>query len=108
MLIREIDRIYESETWYDIPVDKIQKISKILLEHQDYNNSKNYVTKDNFQMVNQLSNVIENKVSNLPANTSLKIKAADTLLSHKYMNEVDEDERKYYEGGNNDWIPCRC
>ena len=96
-VIREIDRIYESETWYDIPVDKIQKISKILLEHQDYNNSKNYVTKDNFQMVNQLSNVIENKVSNLPANTSLKIKAADTLLSHKYMNEVDEDERKYYE-----------
>ena len=63
----------------------------------NYNNSKNYVTKDNFQMVNQLSNVIENKVSNLPANTSLKIKAADTLLSHKYMNEVDEDERKYYE-----------
>ena len=48
-------------------------------------------------MVNQLSNVIESKVSNLPANTSLKIKAVDTLLSHKYMNEVDEDERKYYE-----------
>ena len=96
-ITNDIDRIYESETWYAIPVEKIRKVAKLLLEHEGYNKSKDFVSKDNFQIVNQLSNVIGSKVPALQSNASLKVKAADTLLSHTYMNKVDKDTRHYYE-----------
>ena len=96
-ITKDVDRIYESETWYAIPVEKVRKVAKLLLEHEQYNKSKDFVSKDNFQIVNQLSNVIGSKVLALQSNASLKVKAADTLLSHTYMNKVDKDTRHYYE-----------
>ena len=62
------DRVYESETWYGVPPEKIRKVAKILLEHERYYTSKNYVSKDNAGAVNQLSAVIEKKINayNLP------------------------------------------
>ena len=89
------DRVYEPETWYGVPPEKIRKVAKILLEHERYYTSKNYVSKDNAGAVNQLSAVIEKKDKRLQP--SMILNAADTLLTDKYMRGTAKKERKYYE-----------
>ena len=89
------DRVYESETWYGVPPEKLRKVAKILLEHERYYTSKNYVSKDNAGAVNQLSAVIEKKDKRLQP--SMILNAADTLLTDKYMRGTAKEERKYYE-----------
>ena len=91
------DRVYESETWYGVPTEKMRKVAKILLEHKRYYISKNYVSKDNAGVVSQLSTAIQLQQKNECLQPSMVLNAADALLTDKYMHVTAKEDRKYYE-----------